>query len=165
MAKNNPIEEEVVPVAEVQTSAPAVVAPPAPSGQPAIVPIPKTEAERAALENELTNYSRKAAAKMAPEEGAAFHARRYQICLALDGITYDRATIRIPKREEERAALEHELANPDCYCPHKIIELMTWEEESVFKIRRRQIMAALRGDPDDTTPAARELVRRCCGQK
>jgi hypothetical protein len=135
-----------------------------PTGPPT-VPIPTTDAERATLENELTNYSRKAAAKMPPEDAAAFHVRRYQICLALDGVVYDRATLRIPKREEERAALEHELANPDCYCPNKIIETMTWEEESVFKIRRRQIMAALRGDPDDTTEAARDLVRRCCGQK
>lgn len=132
---------------------------------PPTVPIPTTEAERAALEAELANYSRKKLAQAPAEEAAAFHVRRYQICLALDGIVYDRATLRIPKREEERAALEHELANPDCYCPNKIIELMTWEEESVFKIRRRQIMAALRGDPDDTTEAARDLVRRCCGQK
>jgi len=132
-----------------------------PTGPPQ-VPIPTTDAERAALEQELTNYSRKAAANMTPEEAAPWHTRRYLICLALDGVEYDRATVRIPKREEERAALEHELGNPNYYPPNKIVETMTKTEENAYYIRRRQIMFALRGEPDDTTQAARDLVRKCC---
>lgn len=132
-----------------------------PTGPPD-VPFPKTDAERAALEHELTNYSRKALANMEPEEAAVSHTRRYNICLALDGITYDRATVRIPTREAERAALEHELEHSTSYPPKKHVEQMTKAEENAYYIRRRQIMFALRGEPDDTTPAAREAVRRCC---
>jgi hypothetical protein len=165
MAKNNPIIEElevslsldeqsaIRALAEGLSAAPAT---------PPTVPIPTTDAERAALENELTNYSRKAVAKMTPEEAAPFHTRRYLICLALDGVVYDRATVRIPQREEERAALEHELQNSSYYPPNKIVEVMTKQEENAYYIRRRQIMFALRGEPDDTTPAAKEVVRRCC---
>jgi hypothetical protein len=168
MAKNNPIEpiEEVTIKLEEQTSVPeAVVEPSSAMATTPTIPIPKTDAERNALERELTNYSRKAVANMTPEEAAPFHARRYHICLALRGVTYDRATVPIPLREEEREALEHELENPNYYPPNKIVEVMTWQEESAWRIRRRQIMFALRGEPDDTTPAARDLVRRCCGQK
>jgi hypothetical protein len=150
MAKNNPIEpiEEITLNPEEQTSVPeAAVEPSSAMATTPTVPIPKTDAERDALERELTNYS------------------RYHICLALRGVTYDRATVPIPVREEEREALEHELENPSCYPPNKIVEVMTWQEESAWRIRRRQIMFALRGEPDDTTPAARDLVRRCCGQK
>jgi hypothetical protein len=39
---------------------------------------------------------------------------------------------------------------------------MTREEESGWRIRRRQIMFALEGRKDDTTPAARELAGKCC---
>jgi hypothetical protein len=170
MAKNNPIEPSVItseegkPRVETATATGAV----SESGNATvIVAIPKTEEDRAALEAELTRLapSRKALAKMTPEEAAPIHTRRYHICLALDGYTYDRTTVRIPTRQEEREALEHELENPTCYPPNKHVELMTREEESGWRIRRRQIMSALRGDPDDTTPAARELAGRCCGQK
>ena len=126
------------------------------------VSIPAMDDERAALEYELTNYSRKALAKAPPEEAAAVHTRHYHISLALDGVEYDRATVRIPVREQERAALDHELEHPTCYPPKKHVELMTHAEQNAYYIRRRQIMFALRGEPDDTTPAAREAVRRCC---
>jgi hypothetical protein len=168
MAKNNPIEpiEEIRLKPEEQTSVPEAVVEPsnAPAASP-VVPFPKTDEERAALEHELTNYSRKAVANMPPEEAAPFHTRRYHICLALRGVAYDRTTVPIPEREAEREALEHELENPSFYPPHKIVELMTREEESGWRIHRRQIMFALEGRPDDTTPAARELAGRCCGQK
>lgn len=161
---NNETEEESLWIEEQEDKHAGTEDAGVPTGPPT-VPVPTTEAERAALEAELTNYSRKKLAQMPAEEAAAFHIRRYHICLALRGIEYDRAVIPIPEREEERAALNHELEYPDCYWPNKIIEVMSWEEESVFKIRRRQIMSALRGDLDDTAPAARDLVRRCCGRK
>lgn len=132
------------------------------SAGPPGVPIPQTDEERAALEYELTHYSRKKLALMPPEEAAAVHTRHYHISLALDGVTYDRATVRIPVREQERAALEHELGNPTCYSPKKHVELMTHAEQNAYYIRRRQMMFALRGEPDDTTPAAKDAVRRCC---
>jgi hypothetical protein len=158
MAKNNPVEP--VATAEVPTTTTrAVLGKP---GAPAIVPIPQTDDERAALESELRR-SRKSAGEMTPTEEAAFHTRRYHVCLALRGIVYDRATVPIPEREQERAALEHELENPLYYAPFKPTQTMTHQEENVYYIRRRQIMFALAGEPDDTTPAAREHVRRCCG--
>jgi hypothetical protein len=165
MAKNEIITEIVIKPEEQASVAKAVAESSSAAVTSQTVPIPTTDAERAALEAELTNYSRKKLAQAPAAEAAAFHTRRYHVCLALRGVTYDRAVIPIPQREEERAALNHELEYPDYYWPNKIIEVMSWEEESVFKIRRRQIMSALRGDPDDTTPAAKDLIRRCCGQK
>lgn len=161
---NNIAEENALWLAEEEDRVAGTQDAGLPSGS-SDVPIPQTDAEREALEHELTNYSRKAAAKLSPEDGALFHTRRYKICLALDGVEYDRATVRIPVRDAERAALEHELENPSFYPPHKIVETMSHAEQNAYYIHRRQIMFALRGEPDDTTPAAKDHVRRCCGQK
>lgn len=158
MAKNNPIEPEVTvvekPLVDVDSNTVTFK-----------VSISRTDVEREALEAELTGYSLKKLANLPPEDAAPVHTRRYQICLALDGVEYDRATVRIPVRDAERAALEHELENPSFYPPHKIVEIMSHAEENAYYIHRRQIMFALRGEPDDTTQAAKDHVRRCCGQK
>ena len=165
MAKNN--QSEITLTAEeqqavIELAAPFSQAAPEQPGQPATVAIPQTDEERAALQYELTHYSRKSAAKMTPEEASAFHSRRWRICLALRGVTHDVATVPIPEREEERTAIEHELENPNLYPPNKPVEVMTYKEANAFYIRRRQMMFALREVPDDTTPGAKDAVRGCC---